>query len=241
MDNSVVIKGNKNGIAVKLDNNVEFSKLKDMIREKFAVSAKFFNNANLALSLEGRELSDTQEKEIIDIISEVTDINIACLIDNDEERDLIYQRAVSESTGHNKCSTELSKEMEVVTQPLCQFYKGTLRSGQVLETESSVVILGDVNPGGKVVACGNVIVLGSLKGNIFAGANGNENAFVVALSMEPMQIKIADIIARCSDGPAIKKKIKAKTKGVQPKIAYVYEGNIYVEDFEQDVLDDIHL
>ena len=58
------------------------------------------------------------------------------------------------------------------------------------------MVLGDVNPGGKVVAKGSVIVLGSLKGNIFAGVDGNENAFVVALEMNPMQIKIADVIAR---------------------------------------------
>ncbi len=244
MDNSVVIKGNKNGIAVKLDANVDFDELKNMVKEKFIASAKFFNNAALALSLEGRELSDTQEKEIIDIITDVTDINIVCLIDHDEEKDLIYQRAVADAMKNNNhaYSTEASgEEIEMPAQPLCQFYKGTLRSGQLLETESSVVILGDVNPGGKVVACGNVIVLGSLKGNIFAGANGNENAFVVALDMEPMQIKIADVIARCSDSSPVKKKLRAKAKVVQPKIAYVYEGNIYVEDFEQNVLEDIHL
>lgn len=243
MDNSVVIKGNKNGIAVKLDANVDFDELKNMVKEKFIASAKFFNNAALALSLEGRELSDTQEKEIIDIITDVTDINIVCLIDHDEERNLIYQRAVADAMKKNHtCSTEASgEEMKMPAQPPCQFYKGTLRSGQLLETESSVVILGDVNPGGKVIACGNVIVLGSLKGNIFAGANGNENAFVVALDMEPMQIKIADVIARCSDSSPVKKKLRTKAKGVQPKIAYVYEGNIYVEDFEQNVLEDIHI
>ena len=100
MDNSVVIKGNKNGIAVKMDASVSFDELKAMIRDKFTASAKFFNNAALALSLEGRELSDTQEKEIMDIISEVTDINIVCLIDHDEERDLIYQRAVADAMNN---------------------------------------------------------------------------------------------------------------------------------------------
>lgn len=54
-----------------MDASVSFDELKDMIRDKFTASAKFFNNAALALSLEGRELSDTQEKEIMDIISEL--------------------------------------------------------------------------------------------------------------------------------------------------------------------------
>ena len=55
MDNSVVIKGNKNGIAVKMDASVSFDELKDMIRDKFTASAKFFNNATLATSIEARE------------------------------------------------------------------------------------------------------------------------------------------------------------------------------------------
>ena len=122
MDNSVVIKGNKNGIAVKMDASVSFDELKDMIRDKFTASAKFFNNAALALSLEGRELSDTQEKEIMDIISEVTDINIVCLIDHDEERDLIYQRAVADAMNnknkHDVTAEIMGKEIEVPAQPL---------------------------------------------------------------------------------------------------------------------------
>lgn len=263
MDNSVVIKGSKNGITVKLDDNLEFDELKDRIRTKFAASAKFFEKANLALSLEGRNLTDNEEQEILDIISEESDINIVCLMEHNKDKDEVYARAIAKVAGdgilpdvpydntneevmHSRVFSSASIDDvstdNTLTQPLCQFYKGTLRSGQVLETESSVVILGDVNPGGKVIACGNVIVLGSLRGNIYAGANGNENAFVVALDMDPMQIKIADVIARSSDAPVvIKKRLKSKVKGVQPKIAYVFEGNIYVEDFAQDVLEDIHL
>ena len=123
----------------------------------------------------------------------------------------------------------------------CMFYKGTLRSGQVFEADGSVVVLGDVNPGGKVVAKGSVIVLGSLKGNIFAGVDGNENAFVVALEMSPMQIKIGDIIARSSDSGTKATKGRGKAKVVEPKIAYVYDQNIYIEDLEQNALDDICL
>ena len=123
----------------------------------------------------------------------------------------------------------------------CMFYKGTLRSGQVFEADGSVVVLGDVNPGGKVVAKGSVIVLGSLKGNIFAGVDGNENAFVVALEMSPMQIKIGDIIARSSDSGTKATKGRGKVKVVEPKIAYVYDQNIYIEDLEQNALDDICL
>ncbi len=115
--------------------------------------------------------------------------------------------------------------------------KGTLH---VRSFEDGSVVLGDVNPR-KSCCQGSVIVLGSLKGNIFAGVDGNENAFVVALEMSPMQIKIGDIIARSSDSGTKATKGRGKAKVVEPKIAYVYDQNIYVEDLEQNALDDISL
>ena len=79
------------------------------------------------------------------------------------------------------------------------FYKGTLRSCHLIETESSVVVLGDVNPGRRKLAKRNVVVSGSLRGYVVAGADGNEKSVVVALEMNPMQIKIGDVIARSAD------------------------------------------
>jgi len=223
LNNSVVIKGNKNGIVVILDENIEFDELKNCLIEKFTSASKFFENANMAISFEGRKLSDNEEREILNVIAKETDLNIVCVIDNDELRQQYFKKAVdakiAESSAHGG-----------------QFYKGTLRSGQVLESESSIIILGDVNPGGKVIAKGNVVVLGSLKGNIFAGANGDEDAFVVALEMDPMQIRIGSVIARCSDSVTKAKFIKG-----EPKIAYVEEGNIYIEKLEKEVLSDIRV
>jgi len=223
LNNSVVIKGNKNGIVVVLDEKIEFNELKKCLIEKFTSASKFFENANMAISFEGRKLSDIEEREILDVIEKETDINIVCVVDNDELRQQIFKNAVD---------TKIAEE----SAHSGQFYKGTLRSGQVLESESSIIILGDVNPGGKVIAKGNVVVLGSLKGNIFAGAGGDEDAFVVAIEMDPMQIRIGSVIARCSDSTT-----KSKLKKSEAKIAYVEEGNIYIEKLEKDVLSDIRL
>ena len=92
---------------------------------------------------------------------------------------------------------------------------------------------------------GNVVVLGTLKGSIYVGAGGNENTFVAALSMNPMQIRIADYIARNSDSPEKKDKkkiLKKKDKQEeQPMIAYVDAGNIYIEPITKEVLADINI
>lgn len=236
MDNAVVIKGSKNGITVFLDKDMPFDELLKNVSDKFKNASKFFNNANMAIAFNGRTLLPDEEKKILDIISDVSELNIVCVLDENGDMDRICEEAVKKAL--DSVEKPIEKE-EIKSQPQCMFYKGTLRSGQVFEADGSVVILGDVNPGGKVIAKGNVIVLGNLKGNIFAGVDGNENAFVVALEMNPMQIKIGDIIARCSDAGAKIAKSKNKAKVLEPKIAYVYDQNIYIEDLEQNALDDI--
>ena len=130
----------------------------------------------------------------------------------------------------------VEERLEEISSQTGQFYKGTLRSGQMLESESSIIILGDINPGAKVIAKGNVIILGSLKGNIYAGANGNEDAFVVALEMAPIQIRIGDTIARSDDNNG-----KPKKMGDGIMIAFVEDGNIYIEKLDKTILDDIRI
>lgn len=178
------------------------------------------------------------------MISDVSELNIVCVLDENNNMKEIYEDAVKKAIASVDVSEPVVQhvnDMASDSKTACMFYKGTLRSGQVFESDGSVVVLGDVNPGGKVVAKGSVIVLGSLKGNIFAGVDGNENAFVVALEMSPMQIKIGEIIARSSDAGTKITKGRNKTKVIEPKIAYVYDQNIYIEDLEQNALDDICL
>lgn len=223
MNNSVVIKGNKYGIVVQMDKNIPFAQLKEDLADKFKSASKFFDKANMAVSFEGRRLTTDEEREVLQIISENSQLNIVCVIDTDEMREKMFKKAVED-------------KLEELSAHTGQFYKGTLRSGQMLESESSIVILGDINPGASVIAKGNVIVLGSLKGTVYAGANGNEDAFVVALEMAPIQIRIGDTIARCNDSGTRTKPISADTM-----IAFVEDGNIYIERLDKDVLDDIKL
>ena len=75
-----------------------------------------------------------------------------------------------------------------------KFPKGALRSGQRLEYEGSIVIIGDVNAGAEVVAGENIVVLGTLRGLAHAGAKGNKDAIIEASEIDAVQIRIADKI-----------------------------------------------
>ena len=215
MPQPVILKSNPHGINLILDKNLPFGELKQEILKKFKESDKFFKNARIGLSFEGRDLSQAEECEILELISANTSIEIVCIIDKDESKDAFYVDKIKEFD-------------EIQSGRTGEFYKGTLRSGQVLECETSLIVLGDVNPGAKIIAKGNIVVLGSLNGNAYAGASGDENTFVAALDMDPVQIKIGNVIGRSADkGPLLA--IKNRKKAMEPQMAVVSGDAILIE------------
>lgn len=221
MKEKVVLKGTKSGIILVLDENTDYETLKTAVAEKFEKSANFLGKADKAILFQGKKLTDEQKVEIIDIIHENCQLSIICIMEEDADLDEAFHNSIQKRALDEDYSTG-------------QFFKGNLRSGQVLDVETSIIIIGDVKAGAKVISKGNVIILGSLKGNVYAGAGGNIDAFVVALDMDPVQIRIADTIARSPDHPQ-KKKIK------ETKIAYWDSENIYIEPLDKDVIGDIRL
>ncbi|MCH5252141.1 MAG: septum site-determining protein MinC [Lachnospiraceae bacterium] len=216
----VVIKGNKSGIRIVLDHKLSFEDLLTEVKNKFSASSDFLGNAQVAVSFEGRELSEEEEAVLLQCISEHSNLDVVCIIDNDKKREEYFSKTLNEHLTQLNSNTG-------------QFFKGNLRSGQVMEFETSIVILGDINVGAQVVSTGNVVVLGNLYGTVYAGASGKENAFVVALKMNPIQIRIGDVIARASDEKTDPPK--------EPQIAYLENGAIYVDTLSRKTLTDIKI
>ena len=150
MSQAVVIKSNKYGIHLVLSNEISFKALLDAIVEKFKESEKFFKGAKLAISFEGRKLTHDEEMAIIDAVTSNTSIEILCIVDHDPDREAYVKQQIEEYQAS-------------VQQPYVdggtQFYRGTLRSGQTLESETGIVVVGDVNPGAAVMANGSIVVL----------------------------------------------------------------------------------
>lgn len=227
--NDVVIKSNKYGLTIILNPDTDYTELKKILIEKISSASKFFSSAKVAIAFEGKELTQEEQMELLDVITKYSSMQVVCLVEKDEEKEKPFKNS-------------LEKRLEELTYHTGQFYKGTLRSGQQLEIDNSIIVIGDVNPGAKIVSKGNIIIIGSLKGTAYAGAGGNDKAFIIALNMQPGQLKIADIIARAPDvrGP---KKLTAeeKKKKIEPKIAFVEDDNIYIEQLDKSVLNDINL
>ncbi len=227
MAKPVMLKSNKYGINLILDHSMDFEELLKCILERFKESEGFFKNAKMAISFEGRKLTQEEEFRIVDTITSNTSVNIICILDNDALREELTRQKIQRFEEEQAGKTG-------------EFYRGTLRSGQVLDCESSIIVLGDVNPGAKIISKGSIVVLGALKGTAYAGANGNEQSFVAALSMDPIQIKIGEIIARSADkAPAPKRRIRKEKITVEPQVAIVKDGNIYIEPITKGLLNNI--
>ncbi|MDE6760017.1 MAG: septum site-determining protein MinC [Lachnospiraceae bacterium] len=257
MKNTVIIKGNRYGISIVLNKDLEFSELLKDLESKLEGAEEFFDSdKQLAVTFEGRNLSNEELDEILSVIKKNSRLNIQYVMEENSELettffDIIQTAKESETPVAEISDTPIEVSgildtMQKTNQPVSKdepvadhdnagmFYKGTLRSGQTLESKESLVIIGDVNPGATVIAGGNIVIIGTLKGNVTAGSNGNTNAFVMALSMDPIQIQIADVIARSPDA---KKHSKQKQEAM---IATIVDDQICIESVSKAAIQDIN-
>lgn len=121
-----------------------------------------------------------------------------------------------------------------------QFYRGTLRDGASIETEHSIIILGDVCEGSRVYSNKDVVVLGTLRGDVFAGAGGSNNHFVVALDFNPGMLQIGDLVYSGQQQKTSRWGFHKHPQAV-PKIAYTYNGAVQVESITKELLDSFTL
>ncbi|CVI69988.1 Septum site-determining protein MinC [Clostridiales bacterium CHKCI001] len=230
MKQLVMLKGNRYGITVYLDPEAPFDVLKEVLKDKLGKSADFFRNVRLALTFEGRVLNTEQQRELLDIIESYSQLNIVCIMQNEKDTEDLFRRAVDwagyqeEKEKKTTLSTHLSVNKwnsldDCYLGNKGQFYKGTLHFGQIVESESSIVVLGSIQNGAKLIARGNIVILGSLKGAAYAGAGGKKEAFIAALDMETTHLKIGNVIL-----PAAR--LPSNIGG--PQIARIEKGSIHI-------------
>ena len=231
LEQTVTIKGTKSGIILVLDPGPSFDCILKSIAEKFGEAASFLGKNNMGLLIRGRKLSDGETDEVVRVIEEVTELSITCIID--EESD--YERVFSDKKQIIDPVTTPTVDSENLSlsdiQENALIYKGNLRSGQDISSEKSIIILGDVKPGANVTSFGSIFILGELRGNAFAGAMGDKRSVIMALELDPIQIRIAETIAISPDAEKgnkikIKRKKLLKDSESGPEVAYIENGHI---------------
>lgn len=206
-NSGVIIKGNKNGLnaIVDIDKFGGFDEMLALLTEKLSKGKKFYKNSTLYITI---DISSINEKDMIklkEIVLEkigVKEIIIEDISQNEKEKD--------------------SKVFSGIHEGKTKFLRKTVRGGQCIKYHGNIVIIGDINSGAEVYATGNIIVLGSIRGNVFAGNNGNNKAIIAAFSLKPEILKIGNIITISPDDYQEPK---------YPEVAKVKDGAIIVEPY----------
>jgi septum site-determining protein MinC len=179
-------------------------------------SLAFFKGAKF-LGIKANELSsdDLLEVKLILKYKYGFDIDLGQLPDHIKQAPIIEEYSSEEP--HN------GETILGIDEGITKFVYGTLRSGQEVEYEGNIVIIGDVNPGAILKAKGSIIVLGTLRGVAHAGLGGNLGAVVAAYNLLPTQLRINDIIVRPPDGDISQYKL--------PEVAKINNGVVVIEPY----------
>ena len=249
MADRVTLKGVKSGIVLRLPEGGEFEDLLPAVQDKFTNAAEFFGSKHLILSIEGRRISEQEAGQILMLLVENTKVKCeGVVLDNPELEDK-FQKLLGPDPGHEKELAALKKErtqmiktienLQAAVDPMnCRVIMGNLRSGANIESQGSVMVIVDVKPGASVTAGGCVFVLGALQGNANAGAFGDPDAFIFAMDMDPIQLRISDAMAIAAEGtPRQKKGIFSKKESAPPpEIALIYDGHIVITELTSDLV-----
>ncbi len=128
----------------------------------------------------------------------------------------------SKLNNHKDFKMAQEHQKDIYTEGNTLLIRKNIRSGQKIEHKGTVVVIGDVNPGAEIKALGHVIIIGSLKGNVHAGAGGDENAIIYANKFSPNIIKIAGLIAKAPEN--------TKDIELEAEIARIYKNHIMIEN-----------
>jgi septum site-determining protein MinC len=219
MSDSLAIKGVGDALLISVPADDEADTLETLL-ERIDERADFFRGAHLAVDFADRELHASDLGRLRDALSERL-ISLQTVLSTSD--------VTLKAAGDLGLETSLRREnqVEVEDQPLvtelageqAAFVQRTMRSGNSIQHPGHVVVLGDVNPGAEIIAGGNVIVWGHLRGVVHAGAAGDESAVVCALDLAPAQLRIAGQIA-----------LSPERKGdAKPEIARIRDGQLVAE------------
>ncbi|CVK20426.1 MULTISPECIES: septum site-determining protein MinC [Sporomusa] len=189
MREDVVFKGSKDGLELVLNQTADFTAILEQLKEKLESAAYFFTGSTgVKVSSGTNTLTGDERRQLISLLAGYG------LALHDRPEPLPPEI----SPQDNSCGeAALYRQENEGGQTL--IISRTLRSGQKVVFDGSVIVMGDVNPGSEIIASGNITVQGTCRGLAHAGANGDQAAVITADKLIAGQLRIAGLIARAPD------------------------------------------
>ena len=218
-----MIKSMKDGINLYLDPDAPFHELCESVCRRFAESQDFFGEVALPIMFSGRILSEEEMKGVCECIELNSRIRLTLVMD--EDLNMVKDKRMLELSDRFYTENVLENAKIVTT---------SVKPGRDIESDSSVLILGDVRENAVVNATGSIIVMGEIKGICHAGTKGEKKAFVSALSFDSDEVSIADI--KDAFHEVQKKKLFSKEEPLQPKVVFLIENELMIEPLKNGAL-----
>lgn len=226
LSEDVVIKEPGGGMIICLNTNEPFSAMKEKLGERVDSIDDLMVGAQVVLDVGERKVTKRETRALQELLLE-RGLHLKRLISRGRKVDIAElpkaPANLSETeTAAAESPVEVSKEPPAAMDEAI-LVKRTLRSGQKVYYPGNIVILGDVNPGAEVIAGGNILVMGCLRGMAHAGALGCETAVIAAYRLHPTQLRIANHFTRPPDND--------RCGGNEPEVAQIREGIVVIEKY----------
>lgn len=221
----VAIKGTRNGLLLTLEPETPFGELLNALAARLAEAPGFFQGASLALDTSRRSLRGSERTQLEALLAHYQ-VSVMSLDTTTAPRKEIGLADSYLASTAPTTPPAVSNEVELPAQRDPResddtlFLRRTVRSGQAIHHHSNIVVLGDVNPGAEMIAGGDIIVWGVLRGMVHAGYPDNTKAIVCSLLLAPVQLRIAHLLSRPPEGVEVQPR---------PEVATIRDGQIVVE------------
>ncbi len=216
IEDKLNFRGINDGITLEVESE-SLEKAKNMVDKKLRGNRSFYKGAKL-LDIVSNSLDN------IDVLA------LAFLLEYKYgfilELNNFNDRVLPKGQTLNEVKESLLSDFEnLYDESKTKFINRTIRSGQSIDYDGSIVVIGDVNPGAIISAKYNIIVLGTFRGVGYAGKDGDLNSIVAAYKLEPTQLRIADKIARAPD------EISERSHDNLPEIAKIIKNDLVIEPY----------
>ncbi|MGI6357807.1 MAG: septum site-determining protein MinC [Bacillota bacterium] len=196
---AVLFRGTREGIHIYFNDEYDFPQVVNSLEDRLSDAGAFFRGARIVINTGRRSLSAEQVETVRQVLNKHDGVQLLRL--------------------------EQAKPEPAEGEMTALVVERTVRSGQQFYHPGHVVVIGDVNPGGEVIADGNIVILGVLRGSAHGGYSGRKDAIVAATVMAPTQVSISGVWARQPDDP-----VAESTRGI-PEVARLRDDRIVIEPY----------
>ena len=226
LDNdAVTLQRIRSGLLVILDDKVPFYNLKKVFFQKMQNIGSYIYHTNTIFNFGSRELRDSDLKEFVLIAKDNFKLNVIQIISKvPEVHEIANRRGIKVEEHLDKSEHEYCEQ---INNEDTLWIKKSIRSGQLVEYRGNVVVLGDVSHGARIVAGGNVLVMGVMRGDIWAGKDGDVETVIISSFFKPSQLRISDTFLVLND-----ELLEQLQQGL-PTVAYYKNSSVFLEDYKE--------